>query len=262
MPSRARLAVGAAAFVAMLAATGADGQPATRATPPDENLLLNAVVPDIALTTASGERETLSEVGGGRPVLLTFVFTRCGGVCSPFLRSWRTADRSLPRSAAVHHLVLSFDPRDSAVDMAALARHLGAEDDSAWTFAVAEPDAVRRLTAATGFWYDWDEERQQFDHPAMIAGIREGRLVRLLVGGVVSSGRLEELVRGVSGTFVASYPLPGNVRFRCVQYDAATGRLTIDWGFALLMVPVGVTALTTCVLFAAGRRIRRAAGTG
>jgi hypothetical protein len=116
---------------------------------------------------------------------------------------------------------------------------------------------VRRLAAAAGFWYDWDEDRQQYDHPAMLAGIRGGRLVRLLVGGVVSPGRLDELVREVSGEFVPSYPLPGRVRFRCVQYVAATGSVALDWGFALLLVPVGVTGMTTAAMFVIGARVRR-----
>ena len=61
--------------------------------------------------------------------------------------------------------------------------------------------------------------RQQFDHPAMLAGIRDGRLVRLLVGGVVSSGRLDELVREVSGEFVRqlSAARPRAVPLRAVR---------------------------------------------
>ena len=141
--------------------------------------------------------------------------------------------------------------------MTMLAHHLDLERDANWTFAVASPVDVRRLSAAAGFWFDWDDERQQYDHPAMLAGIRDGRLVRLLVGGVVTSGRLDELVREVSGEFVPSYPLPGRVRFRCVQYVAATGRVALDWGFGLLLVPVGVTIVTTAVLFGIGARVRQ-----
>jgi protein SCO1 len=245
----------------VVAATAAAELPDARSSPPDEERLLNVTLPDATLTTATGARLALSDVGRGRPLLLTFVFTRCAGVCSPFLRSWRAADRAVSRRSAFHRLVLSFDPRDSAADMAILARHLDAERDANWTFAVAAASDVRRLAAATGFWYDWDDRRQQFDHPAMLAGIRDNRLVRLLVGGTVTSGRLDELVRDVSGEFVPSYPLPGRVRFRCVQYNAITGRVALDWGFALLLVPVGLTGVTTIVMFAAGARIRRAAGT-
>ena len=247
-----------AALLMVACATVAHAQSVTpRDTPPSEERLLNAPVPDIWLTTTSGSRVRLSQVAPGRALVLTFVFTRCAGVCSPFLMTWRAADRSLGRKEAYSRLVLSFDPRDSDADMATLARHLTVGENAGWTFAVAEHDEVRRLAETTGFWWDWDETRQQFDHPAMLAGIRDGRLVRLLVGGSVTSARLDEFMREVSGEFVRSYPLPGRVAFRCVQFDPATGRVTLDWGFALLLVPVVVTSVGTFVMFAAGARARR-----
>jgi protein SCO1/2 len=254
---RSRLVSVTIALLTTVVAATVAAQTESRGTPPDEERFVNAAVPDVVLTTAAGAQMTLSAVARGRPLLLAFVFTRCAGVCSPFLRSWRAADQSAGRKSAIQRLVLSFDPRDSAADMAALARHLNAEGDPDWTFAVASPGGIRELTAATGFWYDWDEQRQQFDHPAMLAGIRHGRVVRLLVGGSVNSARLGELVRDVAGEFVPSYPLPGRVPFRCVQYDPGTGRMTLDWGFALLLVPVAVTGTVTFALFAAGARSRR-----
>jgi len=228
-----------------------------RDTPPDEERLLNTGVPDIWLTTATGTRVRLSQIASGRPLLLTFVFTRCAGVCSPFLMAWRAADRALGRRGEYARLVLSFDPRDTTEDMFALRRHLALEESDDWTLGVGDPGDVQQLASAVGFWWDWDGRRQQFDHPAMLAGIRDGRLVRLLVGGSVSSARLDELVREVSGEFVRSYPLPGRILFRCVQFDAATGRMTIDWGFGLLLVPVAATSIATVVMFAAGARARR-----
>jgi hypothetical protein len=153
--------------------------------------------------------------------------------------------------------VVSFDPRDTEADMSALGRHLALQESDDWTLAVADPHEVRRLADAIGFWWDWDDNRQQFDHPAMLAGIREGRLVRLLVGGTVGSARLDEFMREVSGEFVQSYPLPGRILFRCVQFDPTTGRVTLDWGFMLLLVPVAATGVATFVMFAAGARARR-----
>jgi protein SCO1 len=174
----------------------------------------------------------------------------------PFLMSWRAADRWAGCFDKVQRVVLSFDPRDSTTDMAALAGHLAADADEHWTFAVASPEDVRRVADAAGFWYDWDETRQQYDHPAMLAAASGGRIVRLLIGGMVSSGWLDELMREASGEFVPSYPLPGRVRFRCVQYDPRTGRLSLDWGFVLLMVPVAAVSLATTIVFAAGARAR------
>jgi protein SCO1 len=236
--------------------TGAAPSRDPRARPPDEDRFFNSPLPDIELTTASNAHVMLSSVAPGRPLLFTFVFTRCAGVCSPFLASWRAADRSVSSSRTFRRLVVSFDQRDTAADMDAFARHLGADRDPNWTFAIASPPDVQRLADATGFWFDWDESRQQFDHPAMIAAARDGRLVRLLVGGVVSSGRLDALMREAFGEFVPSYPLPGGVRFRCVQFDPGTGRLTLDWGFLVLLLPVAVSGLVTSVMFVAGSRGR------
>jgi cytochrome oxidase Cu insertion factor (SCO1/SenC/PrrC family) len=250
--------VAATLLVVTCAATAGRAQFADpRDAPPSEERLLNTPVPDIWLTTTTGARVRLSQISAGKPLVLTFVFTRCGGVCSPFLMAWRSADRALGRYGKYARVVLSFDARDTTEDMSTLRRHLALTEDDDWTLAVGDRDDVRRLASAIGFWWEWNERRQQFDHPAMLAGVRKGRLVRLLVGGSVSSGRLDELMREVSGEFVPSYPLPGRVPFRCVQFDAATGRMTLDWGFALLLVPFATSSVGTFAVFAAGARARR-----
>ena len=248
----------AALLVAMYATASLGAQGADpRDTPPNEDRLVNRTIPNVALITTTGERVTLSQIAQGRPILLGFVFTRCAGVCSPLVMSWRSADRVLGEKRGYLRLVISFDPHDSASDMAGFARHHTLDRNDDWAFVVGDPNDVRQLAEATGFWWTWDEARQQFDHPAMLAGIRGGRLVRILVGGSITSARLDELVREVSGEFVRSYPLPGRVSFRCVRYDAATGRTRLDWGFALLLIPVAATTLGTLVMFAAGARVRR-----
>lgn len=153
MCSRVLRVIGAALLflvIASVAIAAPDRDP--RADPPDEDRFLSAPLPDIALTTAAGARVALSAVARGRPLLFTFVFTRCGGVCSPFLASWRTVDRSVSSPRSFHRLVLTFDPRDTAGAMAALAHHLGLDANPEWTFAIAAPPDVERLTQATGFW--------------------------------------------------------------------------------------------------------------
>ena len=92
---------------------------------------------------------------------------------------------------------------------------------------------------------------------AVFAGV-EGRLVRLLIGGIVSTRRLDDVVREADGQFVASYPLPGRVLFRCVQFDARTGAVALDWGFLLLLVPTAACIVVTSTIFVAARRHRPA----
>ena len=181
--------------------------------------------------------------------MLTMVFTRCGGICSPYLRALQAADAALDLPADVQRVVISFDPRDTPDDMVRTAGHLGLEGRPGWTFGVAPPADVERLAWALGFWFEWDEDLQQFDHPALLVGVYKGRVARLLVGGSITPLRLSEVVREARGQFIASYPLPGDVLFRCFDYDPLTGAPTLAWGALVLLVPAFGTAVATVVLF-------------
>jgi cytochrome oxidase Cu insertion factor (SCO1/SenC/PrrC family) len=235
------------------ASLGASTQP--RVALPDEASHVNQPFPDIVIRTTAGERR-LSSVWREGPVLLTLVFTRCAGVCSPYLRSLVAADADLGAPADMRRVVLSFDPRDTAEDMRQTAVHLGVSDRPGWIFAVATPEDIGRVTRAAGFWFTWDAARGQFDHPAMLAALRAERLVRLLVGGTVTAARLAEVVQEARGQFVASYPAPGNVRFRCFEYDPATGRATLTWGAMLLLIPAAAAGAGTLLIFAPKRSRR------
>jgi tetratricopeptide (TPR) repeat protein len=129
-----------------------------------------------------------------------------------YLRALRAADEAIGAPADVRRVVLSFDPRDTVGDMESTAAHLAVAGRKEWLVGVADPVDIERLSRALGFWFAWDESRQQFDHPAMLAGIRNGRVARLLVGPAMTSARLAEVVRESRGQFVASYPLPGATR--------------------------------------------------
>src|SRR5262245_8697826 len=247
MSSRAERLMRAAATVAALVLACASASASTQS-PPDEAAHLNQPFPDILVRTTTSERP-LSSLWREGPVLLTLVFTRCAGVCSPYLRALQAADAQLGAPADVRRVVLSFDPRDTAEDMQRTALHLGISNRPDWIFAVASPDDIGRVARAAGFWFTWDAARGQFDHPAMLAAIRTGRLVRLLVGGTVTAARLGEVLDEARGQFVASYPLPGNVRFRCVDYDPATGRARIAWGALLLLLPSAMAIAGTLLLF-------------
>jgi protein SCO1/2 len=245
-----------AAATVLAAPTGADAvRPVSGDLLPDEGRYLRREVPDLLVRDARGVMLRLSGLWADRPILLALVFTRCAGVCSPFLSSLRSAEDSVGGSGRDYRtVVLSFDPRDTADDMAAMAARLGLEARRDWTFGVADADDVERLARAVGFWSRWDESREQFDHPAMLVAVDGGRVVRLSVGGMVEPVRLEEIVRELRGEFVAGYPVPGRVLFRCFEYDPRTGRWALDWGFLLLAVPAAVTFLGTAAAFAAARR--------
>ena len=139
-------------------------------------------------------------------MLLTLVFTRCAGICSPFLMSLKSAVDAIGGVGTNYRVVvLSFDPQDTSPDMAALARHIGVSGNAGWIFGTSTATEIERVSQSTGFWFQWDADRSQFDHPAMLVGVRAGRIARLLVGGVVLPVRLKEVVDELRGEFVPAY---------------------------------------------------------
>jgi protein SCO1 len=247
---------GAALLLALaLAGAEARGQTLFGASPgvPEEGRYVGRTVPDVTLTAADGRSLRLAALARDRPLLLALVFSRCVGVCSPLLASLRSAEDTLGEPRDYRTVVLSFDARDTPSDMGAWARRLRLAERADWTFAVGSSDDLPALMNAMGFWSRWDEPRQQFDHPALVVALKHGRVVRMLVGGDVPAVRLQEVVRELRGDFVGAYPLPGKVLVRCFQYDPARGRVVLDWGFLLLLLPAGFTLGVTLALFGLAR---------
>ncbi len=224
------------ALAAVLACPGASTAQAPGL--PEESLYLYRSLPDVPIELLGAGTTSLSRLWSDKPLLLTLVFTRCTGICSPFLRSLRSAVSRVGGAGEDYRiLVLSFDPRDRPEDMASVARELEVEDDADWLFGTGRPEDVRHLAASAGFWFRWDESSRQFDHPAMLVAVDRGRILRILVGGYVTPARLQEVVEELRGDFVPAYPLPGRVLFRCFQYDPSSRRMRLDWGFLLLLLP-------------------------
>jgi len=99
------------------------------------------------------------------------------------------------------------------------------------------------------FWFQWDGSGRQFDHPSLVVAIDRGRLVRMLAGASVPSASLREVVQELRGKFVASYTLAGKVAFRCFEYDPTSGRYSLDWGLALMLLPGTCALLATAWVF-------------
>jgi protein SCO1 len=227
--------------------------------PPNEDLYVYKELPDIEIQPVGTAATRLSTIWGHEPVLLTMIFTRCTGVCSPFLRSLKAAAADadgLGRSYRV--VVLSFDPNDTAADMERLADSLEVKSDTGWIFAVAPAADIRRLAAASGFWFELDRSLQQYDHPSLVVAVDRGRMIRMLAGANVPNASLREVVQELGGKFVASYALSGKVAFRCFEYDPNSGRYSLDWGVMLMLLPAAFAVLTVIWAFFLARHSPRA----
>jgi hypothetical protein len=90
---------------------------------------------------------------------------------------------------------------------------------------------------------------QQYDHPAVVVAIEQGRVVRMLAGATVPVAKLSEVIQELRGKFVPSYSLPGKVAFRCFEYDPNSGHYTLDWGLLLMILPGTAAILATAWIF-------------
>lgn len=231
--------------------------------PPEEAELLGREVPDIALQYADGTSGRLSELWAERPIFLTLVFSRCAGICSPYLGLLKKTVEQVGSSGESYQMVvISFDHRDEAKDMAALARHHGLEGDRGWTFAVpSSQQELSELCQSLDFDFRWDDERQQYDHPAITVALRAGKFARISVGEEISPGRFKEMLADARGEFVPIYPAPGRrgALFRCFDYDPKRG-FTPNWGMLILVFPGVAAFMLAAVIFVAARYVGSAAG--
>lgn len=225
--------------------------------PPEESRLFGREVPDIALAYADGGHGRLSGLWAERPVFVTLVFSRCAGICSPYLGLLKKTVEQVGSCGDQYQMVvISFDSRDRPEDLMALARHHGLESHPGWTFAVPSThEGLDALCRSLDFDYRWDEQRQQFNHPAVTAALRDGKFVRLSVGAEITPRQFQDMLSDARGEFVAFYPDPGQqgALFRCFDYDPDHG-FSPNWGMLALVLPAA-TALTIAAAMSVSARV-------
>ena len=185
---------------------------------------------DIVLRDEKGQEAPLSHWFGRRPVVLSLVYYDCPMLCTLSLNSLVSALSTLSFDAGREFEVVtvSFDAREGpelarAKKAAYLQRYKRAGAEAGWHFLTGDAAALKRLTAAVGFRYAWDESTKQFAHPAGVVVLTpEGRISRYLYGIEYAPKDLKFAVMESAEGRVGS-PIDQVVLF-CYQYDPKTGR--------------------------------------
>jgi protein SCO1/2 len=181
----------------MVSGTGSVGRAAEASVIPEPG----DQVPDFTLTNQDGKEIHLSQYKG-RPLVLTFIYTRCPlpDYCpltsSKFAAIYR-ASRSLPQSGTVPHLLtVSFDAQYDTPEVLReyAQRYMNPVRFDRWEFATGTEDQVRKITGYFGLVYE--RESNQIVHSLVTALIGpDGRLVRLYLG---NEWRPEEVMDALS----------------------------------------------------------------
>ncbi len=188
------------------------------------------------IRVSRNQQLTFTDLNNKKPLLLALIFTKCAGVCNPFLLQLKENLQFINSDNPFTILVLSFDPRDRLGDMNLLAQKLGLENNKKWIFAVT--DSIALLNQSIGFYPRWDSVRSQYDHDALLVGInKEGYITKKLIG-IRDKLDLDLLISSVNNIYSPTYRLPNkNILFSCFNYDPKTGKNRPGLGWLFIALP-------------------------
>ncbi|MCC6766622.1 MAG: SCO family protein [Deltaproteobacteria bacterium] len=212
-------------------------------------------VPDVEVVLSGNRRVRLSTLWSDRPLLITMFYRRCAGSCGLFLSSLRSVVNDVGGLGDDYRIVtLSFEPADTVDSLVDYARALGIPDDGRWMFGMATPADTDRIAGAIGFWYRRQAATDQYDHPTLVAAVRRGKIVRVLLGSTVARSRFREVAAELHGRFIPFYARPGErTLFRCLRVSGATQDVRMDWGVLILFLPGGAAVTIAALVFRRGR---------
>ncbi len=160
----------------------------TGSPPPDFKEQLGKFAPlDIPFTDEEGKEVNFRQIMGKKPAIVTLVYYRCPGKCSPLLNNLADTLASLsvsPESYVV--ITLSIDPTEKA-ELASekkknyLATFEKPFPEKTWRFLTGGEEQIRKLADSIGYSYRY--ENDQYVHPlGLIFLSPEGRITRYLNG--------------------------------------------------------------------------------
>ena len=195
---------------------------------------LNEQLPlDLVFRDESGQAVKLGQYFGKRPVVLSLVYYNCPMLCTQVLNGMNTAFRVMKFTPGTEYdvVTVSFDPRETP-QLAAEKRSLyvnslpegkRASAMQGWHFLTGDEQSIKRLAAAVGFRYYWDDSTNQFAHASgIMIATPEGKLSQYYYGIEYSARDLRLGLIEASANKIGSRV--DQLLLFCYHYDPATGK--------------------------------------
>ncbi len=203
---------------------------------------------DLTFADESGRTVRLAQLFDRRPVVFALAYYSCPMLCTVVLDDLASTLRAIGLAPGKDYdvVVASFDPRDTPAAAAEAKKKMidryGAETSPAgWHFLTGKEPAIRGLTRAVGFRYQWDEVTKQYAHAAGVVVLTpDGRISRYFYG-------IDYPPRDVRlGLVEAASEKIGTVSDRlllfCFHYDPAVGKYSAAT-FNILRVAAALTVI-------------------
>ena len=145
---------------------------------------------DARFVDDTGAPTTIGDLLGERPVILALVYYECPMLCPMIMNGLLQSLKTMKFSPGDEFdvVTVSFDSSETweqARDAKTmhLERYGKPETADGWHFLTGSEDAIRSLTDAVGFYYEYDPEQDEFAHAAGIVVLTpEGRIARYFYG--------------------------------------------------------------------------------
>lgn len=146
----------------------------------------------LEFTNDQGQLVNLSHYfNKGKPVLMTLAYYRCPMLCTFVLNGLVNGASSLPYTPGVDYqmVTISIDPTET-VELAAAKKktHVAALKrpgaEQGWDFLVGEGKNSKALAEALGFKYYYDQERDEYAHPAVSFILTEEGIISRYMYGI------------------------------------------------------------------------------
>jgi protein SCO1/2 len=206
--------------------------PAVRELGFDQNVG-EAISTELRFVDHEGRTVVLGDFFGERPVLLAPAYFECPMLCSLVLDGVVRGAQPLSflPGQDFEIVTVSFDPGEGPAQAAAtrkamLSRYRREGSDAGWHFLTGEQDQISQLMAEIGFRYEYDPERDVFNHVGGVVLLTpDGTISRYLLGVDFATKDLRlglvEASRGEIGSVV------DQVLLYCYQYDPETGKYSV-----------------------------------
>ena len=211
-----------------------------------------ATVPlDASFTAADGEVRSLRQWASGKPAVLILGYFHCPSLCG-VLRDdafAALAGSGLTTPGDYTVLDVSIDPHETVADAARaraddLQRYAVPGAVAGWHFLIGQAADVAAIAASVGFHSRWDDQLQQFLHPAgMVVLTPAGHVSAYLLGVGATAAALHDALLAAHDEVVAP-PAPPILLY-CFHYDSTTGRYTLvvekvlQLGAAMIILVIG-----------------------
>jgi protein SCO1/2 len=185
---------------------------------------------DTRFADETGRDVALGDYFGRRPVIIAFVYYQCPMLCSQVMNGISSAMTVLPFTPGRDFdvVLISFDPRDTpeaanAKKRAHLDRWSARDTSDAWHFLTGDEAAIRGVTSAAGFSYQWDAQTRQFAHVSgLLVANADGTLSRYFYGVEFSPRDLRLALVDSGNGKVGS--VVDELLLYCFQYDPSHGQ--------------------------------------